>query len=186
MSRFTVTNTPLAGLKVVTRQKLGDSRGYFTRLFCAQELSVAGWHGSVAQINQTLTGKCATIRGLHYQQPPHAESKLVSCTKGEVWDVAVDVRAGSPTFLQWHAEVLSATNCRALLIPEGFAHGFQTLTDDCEMLYLHSSAYAPQAEAALNAFDTELAIPWPLPATELSARDAAHPMLTPQFTGLKI
>lgn len=186
MSRFTVTDTPLVGLKVVTRQKLGDSRGHLTRLFCAQELSVAGWHGPVAQINQTLTGKRATLRGMHYQQPPHAEAKLVICTKGEVWDVAVDIRAGSPTFLHWHAEVLSATNCRALLIPEGFAHGFQTLTDDCEMLYLHSSAYAPQTEAALNAFDDRLAIPWPLPATELSARDAAHPMLTAQFTGLKI
>jgi dTDP-4-dehydrorhamnose 3,5-epimerase len=186
MKRFTVHDTPLAGLKLIERQQLGDSRGFLSRLFCADELAAAGWSQPVAQVNQTLTQTAGTVRGLHFQRPPHAEIKLVSCLAGEVWDVAVDVRAGSPTFLQWHAERLSAVNRRALLIPAGFAHGFQTLEDGCQMLYLHSSAYAADAEAALNALDPRLAIGWPLPVAERSARDAQHPLLNVQFTGVNI
>lgn len=110
--------------------------------------------------------------------------KLVSCIRGEIWDVAVDLRRGSKTFLNWHAERLSAENCRALLIPEGFAHGFQSLTDDVEMLYCHSAAYVAAAEAGLNPKDSLLAIPWPLPITELSARDVQHPMVNKEFSGV--
>ena len=110
----------------------------------------------------------------------------MTCLRGAVWDVAVDLRNESPTFLQWHAEELSAANCRALLIPEGFAHGFQTLADDCELIYMHSSAYAPGAEAGLNPFDPGLAIVWPLAVAELSDRDAQHPMLDDQFKGVTL
>jgi dTDP-4-dehydrorhamnose 3,5-epimerase len=184
MSRFAIHNTPLAGLKVVERQQVGDSRGFLSRLFCADGLAAAGWAGPIAQINQTLTQKRGTVRGMHFQLPPHAEMKFVSCIKGAVWDVAVDVRTGSPTFLQWHAEELSASNRRALLIPQGFAHGFQTFEDDSELLYLHSASYAANAEAALNALDARLSINWPLPVAERSARDARHAMLNPQFTGV--
>ncbi len=186
MSRFVIHPTPLAGLKVVERQQIGDSRGFLSRLFCADELVAAGWTGPIAQINHTLTQKRGTVRGMHFQQPPHAEMKLVSCLKGSVLDVAVDVRAGSPTFLQWHAEKLTASNHRALLIPQGFAHGFQSLEDDCELLYLHSAAYTAQSEAALNALDTRLSISWPLPVTERSERDARHLMLNNQFTGVSL
>jgi len=186
MNRFTITDTPLAGLKIVERQQLGDSRGFLSRLFCATELAAAGWHQSVQQINQTLTQKQGTIRGMHYQKPPHAEMKLVTCLHGAVWDVAVDLRYGSPTYLHWHAQELSADNHRALLIPEGFAHGFQTLTDHCELIYLHSRAYTPDAEAGLNATDPQLSINWPQAMTELSARDAQHPMIDPQFKGVTI
>lgn len=184
MSRFLISDRPLSGLKSVERRNLGDSRGFLSRLFCSEDLAAAGWDKPVVQINQTVTARRGTVRGMHFQRPPHAEMKLVSCLRGSVWDVAVDIRAGSPTFLCWHAEELSAENRRALLIPEGFAHGFQSLTDDCELLYLHSAAYEAEAEGALNCQDSRLGIAWPLPITELSPRDAAHPWLDGEFKGL--
>ncbi len=185
MHSFSITDLPLEGLKLVTRQPLGDSRGFLARLFCATELLPAGWSKPVAQINHTHTAKAGTIRGLHFQKPPHAEMKLVSCIRGEVFDVAVDLRAGSETFLHWHGEILSAQNGRALLIPEGFAHGFQTICDDCEILYLHSAPYSSLAEAGLLHDDPKLKIAWPLPVSKISARDLQHPSLDSQFKGLK-
>jgi dTDP-4-dehydrorhamnose 3,5-epimerase len=184
MSRFTVTDTPLAGLKRVERQSLGDSRGFLARLFCAEELAVAGWHRPIAQINHTVTQTSGTVRGMHFQYPPHAEMKLVSCLRGAIWDVAVDLRAGSPTFLCWHAEELSADNRRALLIPEGFAHGFQTLADDCELIYLHNAAHQPAAESGLNPRDPALAIAWPRTIGDISAKDAERPMIHAHFEGI--
>jgi dTDP-4-dehydrorhamnose 3,5-epimerase len=186
LNRFTVTGLPLAGLKLIERQRLGDARGFLSRLFCAEELGAAGWNQPIVQINHTYTAQRGAVRGLHFQRPPHAEMKLVSCIRGEVWDVAVDVRAGSKTILHWHAERLSADNGRALLIPEGFAHGFQALTDDVELLYCHSAAYMAEAEAGLNARDPTLAITWPLPIAELSPRDAQHPTLNEQFAGVAL
>lgn len=186
MSRFTILNAPIVDLKIIERQQLGDSRGFLSRLFCAEELGAAGWCKPIAQINQTLTQKQGTIRGMHFQRPPHTEMKLVTCLRGAIWDVAVDLRAGSPTLLQWHAEKLSAANHRALLIPERFAHGFQALSDDCELLYLHSAPYAPESDAGLNPKDPMLSITWPLVITELSARDAQHPMLNDQFKGVTL
>jgi len=186
LRRFSVTDTPLEGLKVIERQILGDARGFLSRLFCADELAVAGWVEPIAQINHTYTAAAGTVRGMHYQQAPQAEMKLVSCLRGEVWDVAVDVRAGSSTFLQWHGEKLSAHNRRALLIPKGFAHGFQALTDDVEMLYCHSHAYAAQADAGLNPRDSRLAITWPLSVAGLSARDAGHALLEASFKGVSL
>ncbi|MBS0372164.1 MAG: dTDP-4-dehydrorhamnose 3,5-epimerase [Proteobacteria bacterium] len=185
MNRLTITPLPLDGLKLVEAQRIGDARGFLTRLFCAEELLSAGWSKPIAQINHTYTARRGTVRGLHFQHPPHAEMKLVRCIRGEVWDVAVDLRRSSASFLHWHAEKLSADNGRALLLPEGFAHGFQTLSDDVEMLYCHSAAYAPAAEDGLHAEDPRLAIPWPLPITELSARDQDHPPLTEGFAGIK-
>ena len=184
MSRFTVTDLPLAGLKLVARQRMGDSRGFLSRLFCAEGLATIGWPKPIAQINHTHTALRGTVRGMHLQHPPYAEIKLVSCIRGEVWDVAVDVRAGSPTFLQWHAQCLSAANGQALLIPEGFAHGFQALTADVELLYFHSATYNASAEAGLNPQDVRLAINWPLPISELSARDAGHSLISAGFEGV--
>jgi dTDP-4-dehydrorhamnose 3,5-epimerase len=186
MSRFAIRDTPLADLRIVERQQLDDSRGFLSRLFCAEELIAAGWRKPIAQINQTLTKKQGTIRGMHFQRAPHAEMKLVACLSGAIWDVAVDLRAGSPTFLQWRAEELSAANHRAMVIPEGFAHGFQTLEENCELLYLHSVPYAPEAESGLNPKDPALNIVWPLEIAELSPRDSQHPMLTKQFTGVTV
>jgi dTDP-4-dehydrorhamnose 3,5-epimerase len=186
LTRFTVTDLPLTGLKLIERQRLGDARGFLSRLFCSDELTVIGWHKTIAQINHTFTSQLGTIRGLHFQVPPHAEMKLVSCIRGEVWDVVVDLRYKSPTFMQWHAQILSAQNGHALLIPEGFAHGFQTLKDDCELLYMHTEVYVPQAEAALRFNDERLDIIWPLPVAEISVRDQGHPLLTSKFNGIKL
>jgi len=140
----------------------------------------------IQQINHTLTRKVGAIRGMHFQHPPAAELKIVSRLQGRILDVAVDLRADSPTFLQWFSTELSAENQHSLFIPEGFAHGFQTLSDDCELLYLHSASYSPQHEAALNPLDPRLAIAWPLAVTEISARDQAHPMLDSGFKGIKL
>lgn len=181
---LTITPLPLPGLTRVQRRQYRDDRGVFARLFCAAELSAAGWSGPVAQINHSLTHQSGTVRGLHYQRPPCSEVKLVSCIRGEIWDVAVDLRPQSPTFLRWHAERLSAHEGTALLIPAGFAHGFQVLSDDAELVYVHSAAYAPEAEAGLNATDPALAITWPLPICTRSPRDMALPRLTPEFEGV--
>lgn len=183
-TRFDIIDTPFSGLRVLQRKPIGDSRGYLERLFCADELQTLVPGKSIAQINHTLTSSCGTVRGMHFQRPPHAETKFVSCLRGEVFDVAVDLRRSFPTFLHWHAEFLSADNHKTLIIPEGFAHGFQTLTDDCEMLYLHTAAYQPGAEGALNPQDPRLCIEWPLPVAGLSLRDAAHPFLGDAFTGM--
>ena len=186
MSRFNVTDLPLSGLKLIQRQRLGDSRGFLTRMFCADELAAAGWVKPIAQINHTYTAKCGTVRGMHFQYPPHAEMKLVQCLRGEVFDVAVDLRCGSPTFLHWHAEILSENNHKTLLIPEGFAHGFQTLADDCEMLYFHTATYHQAAEGGLCVDDPRLAIRWPVTVVGLSVRDAAHPLLTEDIPGVPV
>ncbi len=184
MSVLNCSNTPLAGLKLIRRQRIGDHRGFLERIFCAEELQPTGWQKAVAQINHTYTQKRGTVRGLHFQYPPYAEMKMVICLSGAVWDVAVDLRSDSPTFLSWHAEELSAENQHSLLIPEGFAHGFQTLSDDVEMLYCHSESYAPKSEGGLHPQDPRLAIPWPQPISILSERDIAHPMIANDFKGI--
>lgn len=186
MSRFTPIATPLSGLVCVQRQLLGDARGFLARLFCAEELAPLGWHGPIAQINHTYTARQGTVRGMHYQTAPHSEIKLVTCLRGQVWDVAVDLRADSPTFLRWHAQILSAENHCAYLIPAGFAHGFQALTDEVDLLYCHSMPYTPSADAGIHALDPQLAIEWPLPVQHLSARDAAHPHIDPTFQGVHL
>jgi dTDP-4-dehydrorhamnose 3,5-epimerase len=163
---------------------MGDARGFLSRLFCAEELRPAGWTGPIAQINHVHTAREGTVRGMHFQYSPHAETKLISCLRGEVWDVAVDIRAGSPTFLRWHAEILSADNGRALLIPQGFAHGFQAISDDAELIYCHSAPYNVEAEGGLNARDPKLAIAWPLPLGEMSTRDAQRSILDDRFAGV--
>ena len=182
-TRFDILDTPLSALRILQRKPIGDSRGYLERLFCTEELQTLAPGKPIAQINHTLTANRGTVRGMHFQRSPHAEIKFVSCLRGEVFDVAVDLRHNSPTFLRWHAELLSADNHKTLVIPEGFAHGFQTLTDDCEMLYFHTAPYQPGAEAGLNAQDPKLAIKWPLSVAVLSEHDGSHPMLTNEFMG---
>jgi dTDP-4-dehydrorhamnose 3,5-epimerase len=184
VSRLEVTNLPLTGLKLVERRRLGDSRGFLARVFSADVLEAAGWAKPISQINHTYTAAAATVRGLHFQNAPFEEMKLVTCLRGEVLDVAVDIRRGSPTYLRWHGEKLSADNCRSLLIPEGFAHGYQTLTDDVELLYCHSAPYTPEAEAGLSARDPVLAITWPLPIGEMSPRDLGFAHLGEATTDL--
>jgi len=186
LNRFEVFDLPIPGLKLVERKKIGDHRGFFVRLFCAEELATLGWSKPIVQVNQSFTDRRGTVRGMHFQHPPHVEMKMVLCLKGKVWDVALDIRAGSPTFLRWHAEVLSAENNRAFLIPEGFAHGFQTLTDKVELLYFHTAPYVPNVEDGINPCDPTIKISWPLPITEISERDESLPTIKPAFKGLNI
>lgn len=185
--RFDITETPISGLKRILRKPKGDHRGYLERLFCSEEFqSLLPDDRGLVQINHTLTTTRGAVRGMHFQCPPHAEFKFVSCIRGEVFDVAVDLRRESPSFLHWHGEVLSAENHKTLLIPEGFAHGFQVLKDDSEMLYFHTASYQSAAEGGLNPRDPKLAIQWPEAITELSERDASHPMLDDQFAGVAL
>lgn len=185
MSNFIIETTPLDGLRLVTRRARNDSRGWFERLFCAEELAAAaGQPFHPVQINRSFTRVRGTVRGMHFQRPPHAEIKLVSCTGGEVYDVAVDLRAGSPTFLRWYGTRLSATNRRSLLIPCGFAHGFQTLTPDVELLYLHSTSYAPETEGGVHPLDPAVNIAWPRKLGEMSPRDAKFPFLQAGYAGI--
>lgn len=184
--RFTFTETRLSGLYEIERKPIEDDRGFFSRFFCAKEFAEIGFTKSIAQINQTLTKEKGSIRGMHFQFPPSTETKIVSCINGEILDVAVDLRMGSPTFLQWHSVLLNAKTNNALLIPDGFAHGFQTLTDNCNLVYLHTSFFEAGAEGALNAFDPVINIEWALPVTGISERDLKHPMIDNKFKGINI
>lgn len=165
--------TSIAGVYIIERTQRHDARGMFERLYCQETMKHLGWQSGIAQMNHSYTKQVGTVRGMHYQIPPFAEYKLVSCIRGVVWDVVVDVRQDSATFLQHVAMHLSAENVLALLIPPGCAHGFQTLSDDVDLLYCHSAAYSQQHEAGLNASDPQLNILWPLPIQVQSERDVA-------------
>ena len=178
--------TPLAGLVEIEQPAVGDARGRFTRLFCEQAFAPIRPHLHFTQINWSHTQGRGSLRGLHYQKPPAAEAKLIRCLRGRVYDVAVDVRADSPTFLRWHAVELAEDNNRAFFLPEGFAHGFQALTDEAQLLYMHTAPWAPDCEAGLRYDDPLLAIAWPLPVAQLSARDQSHPLIAPGFAGIRI
>lgn len=179
-----IEDTPISGVKIVHRKRLGDARGFLERLFCSDELGEAGWTKPIAQINRTFTAQRGAVRGMHFQHPPSAEMKLVTCIQGSVFDVAVDLRRGSPTFLRWYGHVLSADGDASLLLPEGCAHGLQALTADAGILYLHSAPYDVAKEGAISALEPRVAIAWPLPIGEMSARDASHPPLPDGFVGI--
>jgi dTDP-4-dehydrorhamnose 3,5-epimerase len=184
-----VATSNLRGVMIAESAMHADERGSFTRLFCADKLADAIGARHIVQINYSITRRRGAIRGLHYQKPPHAETKFVRCLRGHVWDVAVDLRAGSSTFLAWHAQELTPENARMMIVPEGCAHGFQALQPDCELLYLHTARYAPEAEAGIAWNDPRLAIAWPLPLPDaggLSARDRRLPPLDRDFAGLAL
>ena len=182
--RFAFRTTPLAGLAVIERYPLVDERGLLERLFCVEDFASAGFSMSVEQVNRTVTMKQGIVRGLHFQHPPNAEGKLIYCLVGRVFDVAVDLRRGSPTFLQWYAVELSFENGKGLFIPAGFAHGLQCLEAGSTMLYFHSSAYAPKSEGGIQPTDPRLNIRWPLPIIDMSPRDRAHPLIDDSFVGI--
>ena len=186
MNNLIFHNTPIDKLKLIEHRPISDPRGYLNRLFCEKTLAHLIDKKKIRQINHTLTHKEGLVRGLHFQYGNHKEIKIVSCLKGKVWDVAVDLRKGSPTFLQYFAVTLSRDNLQSLFIPEGFAHGFQTLTSDCEMIYFHTADYNANEEGALNALDPLLTIKWPKPITERSERDIGHKMLSKDFLGIEI
>ena len=178
--------TPLNGLFVVTTTPNKDNRGEFYRLYCSQELQEIQQTGKIVQINFSRTLKKGAIRGIHFQNPPVSEAKWVRCLKGSVFDIAVDLRRNSPTFLQWYGEVLSKKNMKMLFIPEGFAHGFQALEDDCEMLYLHTEFYNPAHESGIRFDDPLVGIQWPFDPADISKKDLNHPLLDSNFKGIVI
>lgn len=183
--RMNIRPTRLAGIVVVETAPRIDQRGAFARYFCDRELAELLGQRHIVQINHSRTRLRGAVRGLHYQHPPHAEMKFVRCLRGRVWDVAVDLRQDSPTFLQWHAEELAPEGAAMLVIPEGCAHGFQVLDPDSELLYLHTTHYEPAAEGGIRHDDPLLGIRWPLPATDLSTRDRQHPLLDRAYQGIE-
>jgi len=185
MGGMTIDATPLGGLYEVRGATIADERGRFKRLFCESEFAPIRRGLHFTQVNLSETSKQGTIRGMHYQLPPAAEAKLIRCLRGRVFDVAVDLRTGSPTFLQWHSMELSDDNDRAVFIPEGCAHGFQALTDDVQLLYMHTAPWTPDCEAGVRHDDPRLAIAWPRPAVMLSGRDRGYPLIDDGFAGVR-
>jgi dTDP-4-dehydrorhamnose 3,5-epimerase len=179
-----IHRTPLDGLILIETAPIRDERGQFVRVFCETACAELRPNLHWTQINVSRTSHKGSVRGMHFQYPPAAEAKLIRCIQGRVFDVAVDLRAGSPTFLHWHGVELSADGPIQFFIPEGFAHGFQTLTDDAQLLYLHTAAWNRQYEGALRHDDPALSIAWPLPVTQVSAKDLSTSLLDETFSGI--
>lgn len=176
--------TILEGCFTIQPEPYSDNRGWFARYYCKNEFAQIGHSQEWVQMNHSFTEKTGTLRGLHFQHPPYQEIKLVRCIAGRVYDVVVDLRKESPTFLKWFGIELSAANKTMIYIPNGLAHGFQALDNNCELLYHHSAYYNASAEGGLRFDDPTLAIQWPLPVTQISGRDANHPLLEEKFKGI--
>jgi dTDP-4-dehydrorhamnose 3,5-epimerase len=177
-----ITHTKIQGVNVIHFPPYQDERGFFNRVF---DMKLLGGI-VIEQINHSMTRKKGTVRGVHFQYPPHAEMKIVRCIKGGIFDVVVDLRKNSPTFLQWHGEILSAENMNSLVTPEGCAHGFQALDDNIEMLYLHTKAYCKEAEETVHFDDPKVGIKWQLPITYISEKDNAAKFLTEDWKGIEL
>ena len=184
MTRIHIRKTPIAGMVEARTKTRSDNRGIFQRLFCIEELYSIHKGRPIAQINQSITLKRGALRGMHFQHPPYAEAKWIRCLAGKVFDVGVDLRRGSKTFLKWHGVELDAEQANAVFLPEGFAHGFQVLEPGSALLYLHTAVYAPGYEGGIRHDDPKLAIDWPLEITDISQRDESHPLLDDSFEGL--
>jgi dTDP-4-dehydrorhamnose 3,5-epimerase len=178
------TPTPLAGSYLLNVNPFDDERGSFSRYYCKDAFRQIGHEKEWLQMNHSVTKTRGTLRGMHFQIAPYSEIKMVKCISGAVYDVIIDLRISSGTFLNWYATELSAKNRQMLYIPEGFAHGFQCLTDDCQLLYHHSAYYTPNAEGGIRYDDPMIGIEWPLPAVVISPRDKEHPYLNKNFEGI--
>jgi dTDP-4-dehydrorhamnose 3,5-epimerase len=179
------TPTTLAGAYVIDLERRGDDRGFFARAFCEREFAQHGLTTRIAQTNISFNHHVGTLRGLHFQFPPAAEAKLIRCSRGAILDVIVDLRPESPTFLQHFAVELDADSRRALYVPERFAHGYQVLQADTETTYYVGEFYTPELEGGLRYSDPQLAVSWPLPATDMSAKDRQWPLLASAEAGLR-
>ncbi|MFC1856962.1 dTDP-4-dehydrorhamnose 3,5-epimerase [Thermodesulfobacteriota bacterium] len=178
------TKLPLDSAYLIEQKVIHDKRGMFSRLFCKQELESIGHKKEIVQVNHSVNLKAGALRGMHFQYPPSAEIKMVKCLRGSVFDVVIDLRRHSATFMKWHGEVLSGNNMKMMYIPEGFAHGFQALADNCELLYFHTEYYSPEHEGAVRYDDPMVGITWPRAITEISERDSRHPLLSEDFGGI--
>ncbi len=178
------TESKLQGSYTIELEPFTDERGWFARYFCMDEFSQIGHMNEWLQMNHSATYKKGSLRGMHYQLPPFSEIKLVRCIAGAVFDVIIDIRKDSKTILQWFGAELSAANKKMMYIPEGFAHGFLCLTDNCELLYHHTEFYKPNVEAGIKYDDPKINIEWPMPVTVISERDRSHPYLNENFKGI--
>lgn len=178
--------TPLPGLYIINYTKLEDERGFFVRTFCKKEFSQIGFNKELVQLNHSFNIKQGTVRGLHYQKMPFTESKLIRCIQGKVFDVAVDIRQNSSTYLQYFSIELGSDNMNAIFIPNGFAHGFQTLEENTSLIYHHSEYYTPEADAGIRYDDPGINIKWPLPVVNLSKKDKQYPFLDEKFKAIVI
>jgi len=176
------TPTQLDDARLIDIERKEDERGFFARIWCRQELAAQDLDTGIAQDSLSFNRHRGTLRGLHFQRPPHDETKIVRCTRGEIFDVIVDLRPRSFTYLHWEGFELTADNRRALYIPKGFAHGFQTLTDQAEIAYRISAFYAPEAASGYRYDDAAFGITWPLPVTVISCRDLSWPAFNTQNT----
>jgi dTDP-4-dehydrorhamnose 3,5-epimerase len=167
--------TGLHGAWLIEIEPAGDSRGFFSRTFCVREFAIRGLETNYVQHSLSYSAARGTLRGMHFQAPPHGEVKIVECTKGAIFDVIIDIRPRSPTFKQWRSFELTAENRRQLYIPEGYAHGFETLSINTEVRYLISAFYEPSAASGLRHDDPAFAIPWPLPVAVIAGKDQAWP-----------
>ena len=174
-----IEQTALPDVIVIVQPRFGDARGWFSETWNAARMAEAGLDLAFVQDNHSFSAQKGTLRGLHYQRPPHAQDKLVRCTRGAIWDVAVDIRKGSPAYGKWVGVTLSAENGHQLLIPKGFLHGFVTLTDDCEVQYKCTDLYVPDCDGGIRWDDPTIGIDWPLEGATptLSAKDAVAPLL---------
>jgi dTDP-4-dehydrorhamnose 3,5-epimerase len=173
------TETQLDGAWLIDLEPRGDNRGFFARLWCRQELAEQGLDTQISQESLSFNRRRGTVRGLHFQRPPHEETKIVRCTHGAIFDVIVDLRSQSPSYLRWQGFELTAQNRRALYVPKGFAHGFQTLTDNAEIVYQISEFFAPNSAGGYRYDDVAFGIAWPLPVAVISERD----LNWPEFAG---
>lgn len=178
--------TDIKDLFIIEPEPFEDDRGKFYRIFCLNELKEIGHTKKIVQANQSLSKQKGTIRGMHFQYPPKVEIKIVKCINGSVFDVTIDLRKKSPTFLQWYGVILSAENMNIMYIPEGFAHGFQTLENNSELLYFHTEFYSPEYEAGIRYNDPAIKIKWPLEITNISKRDREHELINENFKGILI
>jgi dTDP-4-dehydrorhamnose 3,5-epimerase len=183
MSGFVFHDTGFDGLSLVQRKPFIDARGVFERLYCYDQLSRLAGKKKIRQANLSLTKKPGMVRGLHFQNPPYSETKIISCIQGRVWDVAVDLRGGSATFLEHYAVELSSDAHNTLIIPEGFAHGFQALTEDCILVYFHTADFQAEHQGTFNAMDARLNINWPLEIIGRSDKDLGSPPIPEGFDG---
>lgn len=184
MMRF--FETGILGLQLIETPSVGDHRGSFTRWFCTKQLAPVLGGRTLAQINHSKSVEAGTVRGLHFQNPPHAEMKIVRCVRGRVIDVAVDLRAGSPTFLKWFGKELTPESNLMMAVPEGFAHGYQALEPGSEIVYFNTAFYEPSVEGAINPKDPGINVQWPMPVSNLSPRDESTPFLTDDFRGIAL
>ncbi|EAI2978486.1 dTDP-4-dehydrorhamnose 3,5-epimerase [Campylobacter jejuni] len=186
MSRFNFIKTHIEGVFIIEPKPIYDERGYFERYFCVEDFKEIGLNKVIAQINHSKTLGKGSIRGLHYQIPPFCETKIIRCLKGAIFDVAVDLRKNSSTFLQYVGVELNEKNNKYLYIPEGFAHGFQTLSDEVEILYLVTEKFTPNADSGLNPLDESIKIQWPLELGNISDKDKNALKISSNFKGVNI